>query len=154
MTDFARAVSRSTVEPIPLLLEITHPELLAPVRLANFGEDIISQGEIYYDVPFDITLPDLARNEQGQMHLNLAAFSTQVRGVVTSLGGVRPLLRIIRVEWDNPDIVLQEWPDLKILGASGSGNRITFTAASTILHDSKFPDDVFDSRWPGAQGSG
>ena len=154
MTEFARAVSRSTVEAFPLLLEISHPELLATVRLTNFGEDVISRGELYYDVPFDISLPDLARNEQGQMHLNLAAFAEQVRGLITSLGGVRPNLKIIRIEPNDPDVVVQQWPGLKILGGSGQGNRVTFTAASTVLHDSKFPDDTFDSRWPGAQNSG
>lgn len=154
MSEFARAVSRSTVEAFPLLLEISHPELLATVRLTNYGEDIISRGELYHDVPFEITLPDLARNEQGQMHLNLAAFAEQVRGLVTSLGGARPILKIMRVEADDFDTVVQEWPNLKILGGSGQGNRVSFTAASTILHDSKFPDDNFDSRWPGVQNSG
>ena len=154
MTEFARAVSRSTVEPFPLLLEITHPELTAPVRLCNFGEDLISNGNLFYDVSFDITLPDLARNEQGQMHLSIAAFAEQVRGVVTSLGGERPKLKIMRIEPDDPDVIVQEWPNLKILGASGSGNRVSFTAASTVLHDSRFPDDTFDSRWPGVQNSG
>lgn len=154
MSEFTLALSRSTVEAFPLLLEITHPELSAPVRLSSYGEDVISNGDLFLDVAFDITLPDLARNEQGQIHLTIAAFAEQVRGVVTALGGERPKLKIMRIEPDNPDIILQEWPDLKILGASGQGNRISFTAASTVLHDSRFPDDVFDSRWPGVQNSG
>lgn len=154
MSDFVRAVSRSSVTAFPLLLQITHPELSSPVRLCNFGEDIISNGDLFLDVAFEITLPDLARNEQGQLHLSIAAFADQVRGVVTSLGGERPKLKIMRIEPDNPDIIIQSWPDLKILGASGQGNTITFTAASTVLHDSTFPDDVFDNRWPGAQSSG
>lgn len=154
MSEFTRAVSRSSVEAFPLLLEITHAELTTPIRLTNFGEDVISQGVIYNDVPFDITLPDLARNEQGQMNLTIAAFAVQIRGILPTLSGKAPLLTIRRVWGEDPDIVEQEWVGLKITGVNGQGNRVTLSAVSTVLHESRFPDDVFDSRWPGAQESG
>jgi len=153
MSQFSRAVSRSSVDPLPILLEISHPQLLTNIRLTNYGEDLFHNGLRFEDVFFEVTLPDLARNEQGQTHITIAAFAIQIRGIVPSLTGPRPILKLRRVRGDDPDYLEQEWPDLKLMGMNARGNQVTITAVSTVLHDSTFPDDVFDNRWPGVQGS-
>lgn len=47
----------SSCNPDIELIEITHPDLASVVRLSNFHEDVISNGEVYLATRFDVEWP-------------------------------------------------------------------------------------------------
>lgn len=51
-------LATSADEPLIQLIEITHPELAVPARLANDTDDLVVDGNNFIACRFDLSLPD------------------------------------------------------------------------------------------------
>lgn len=58
-TDFHKTVNAVSAAESPLaLLEITHPNLVTPIRVVNDTQDLTHNGDVFTRFSFRLTLPD------------------------------------------------------------------------------------------------
>jgi hypothetical protein len=105
----ARRKINSTSGEAPLvLLEITHPDLEAPIRVVQDNEDIVSTGDVFSAFSFDVGLPDDQDKQTPRASLamdNVGRELTQWLDV--SNGGEGAEARFMQVWRDDPDTI--EW---------------------------------------------
>lgn len=94
----------STKEVILLLLKISHPNLVEPIRVANNFEPIVSQGYTWSAFPFEITMPSESDDQIPIMSLKIDAVDRQIITVVRNLQGP-PEVTLDIVLASQPDIV-------------------------------------------------
>lgn len=103
MTTFSanarREISKVNADNLPVvLLEIDHPDLVAPIRVVNDREDVIFETNTYTALSFRISLPtDL---QQGLPRATLAIDNVGkelVQWLETSNGGAGTSVRILQV---------------------------------------------------------
>lgn len=111
MIDFSPAARAqfnlsSAPDPALLLLEISHPDLVDPVRVVNNLEDVVSNGDTFTACAFNLVPPsDLA---QGQPRATLTV--DNVGKVLTSWienssGGEGATVRIMWILYSDPDTI-------------------------------------------------
>ncbi len=97
-----QAVNDSDVEII--LLEITHADLVAPIRVCNDTEDLVSGGNTYIAAAFQFVLPD---DRDGQTTRAQLSFSNIGRDLMQWLeaanGGAGALVRVRLVRKSLPN---------------------------------------------------
>src|SRR4051812_29570696 len=85
------------------LLEITHAQLLAPVRVINDTDDLVSNGNNFVACGFDVALPD---DQAGQMPRASIAIDNVGKELTTwidaSMGGRGAKVRLMQVMRDTP----------------------------------------------------
>lgn len=94
----------STKEVILLLLKISHPNLVEPIRVVNNFEPIVSQGYTWSAFPFEITMPSESDDQLPIMSLKIDAVDRQIITVVRNLQGP-PEVTLDIVLASQPDIV-------------------------------------------------
>src|SRR5690606_12719183 len=95
-------------EPPLLLREITHPDLAAPIRIANAPQDLVSQGNLFAAFAFRATLPDDL--DQGLPRAQLAVDNIGrelTHWLEDSAGGADASVRLMQVLRSDPDTI--EW---------------------------------------------
>lgn len=87
-----------------LLLEITHPDLAAPVRIVNDNQDLVSNGNTFLACAFRAALPDDI--SQGQPRATLAidnVGSVLTQWIESSGGGEGAQVRMMQALRSDPD---------------------------------------------------
>lgn len=107
---FKKRTGASAGEEPVVLLEITHPELLAPARVVNDNQDLISNGENFVACAFETQLPD---DQAGAMPRVPIAIDN-IGGELTewmddSKGGRGAQVRMMQVMRDTPNVIEQEF---------------------------------------------
>ena len=93
-------------EMLLVLLEITHPFLSEPVRLVRDNKDIVSNGETYLAMNFDLVRQSDVQGELPKVTLNIPNVGrTLVRWVDSSGGGRGATISVILLRRSNPDTV-------------------------------------------------
>jgi hypothetical protein len=103
---FKESVNSTSGQAPVYLLEITHAQLLVPVRLVNDTQDLVSSGNTFTAYPFRITLPtDLA----GELPRAVLTFDNIGRELTqwidASFGGKGAQVRVMQVMRDTPDVL-------------------------------------------------
>lgn len=99
-------LATSADEPFLVLLEITHPELVEPVRVVNDVENITVQGDEYIACPFDITLPDDVDQQTPKAKLSVDNIGRDLtQWLEYSRGGKGAKCRIMQVMRSDPDAI-------------------------------------------------
>lgn len=94
----------STKEVVLLLLKISHQNLVAPIRVVNNFEPIVSQGYTWTAYPFEITMPSESDDQIPVMILKIDAVDRQIITVIRSLQGP-PEITLDVILAAQPDIV-------------------------------------------------
>ncbi len=94
----------STKEVVLLLLKISHQNLVAPIRVVNNFEPIVSQGYTWTAYPFEITMPSESDDQIPIMMLKIDAVDRQIITVIRSLQGP-PEITLDVILAAQPDIV-------------------------------------------------
>ena len=94
----------STKEVVLLLLKISHQNLVAPIRVVNNFEPIVSQGYTWAAYPFEITMPSESDDQIPVMILKIDAVDRQIITVIRSLQGP-PEITLDVILAAQPDIV-------------------------------------------------
>ena len=70
-----------------VLLEISHPDLGATVRVVNNTEDVTSGGNVYAATAFDLTLPDDRDGQPPAAQLSIVNIGRELMGWLEQAGG-------------------------------------------------------------------
>lgn len=98
----------SGTEPLLLIIEITHADLATPARFVSDTQDLVSNGNTYYAVPFRYVLPD--DPEQGNATAQLQIDNVGralVQWLEISSGGAGAQITMGQVLRSAPDAI--EW---------------------------------------------
>ena len=102
-------VTRTSAEAPLTLLEITHPDLTAPVRVVNDTQDCTSGGNVYIGVPFELAWPDDVAGQLASTRLAVDNVGRDLVGWIdASAGGLGAQCRIMQVMRDDPDTIEAE----------------------------------------------
>jgi hypothetical protein len=97
--------STSGVEPV-YLLEISHPQLVAPIRVVNDTQDITSNGDLFIACAFRVKLPDDMATQMPRAELAVDNIGRELtQWLEASNGGRGAQVRMMQVMRDTPDII-------------------------------------------------
>lgn len=125
---YMETVRRTSADEAPLiLLDITHPGLTEPARVVNDTADVVSFGNTYTALAFDIALPD--DPEEGLPRAMLAIDNVGrvlTQWIESSNGGRGAKVRIMQILRSNPNVI--EWEvTLDLSNVRLDAQRITGT---------------------------
>lgn len=116
-------LANTAAPEVPLyLLEITHGNLNAPIRVVNDTQDITSNGNVYTAIPFNVTMPDDFENQAPKATLSVTNVGRELMyWLETSNGGKGSKVRMMQVMRSMPNVI--EWEvtmDLSNISASST----------------------------------
>jgi len=113
-TILQRAIyAESTTEVVLVLLAISHPNLVTPIRVVNNLEPVTSQGYTWAAFPFELSLPSEADDQIPVMALKIDAVDRQIITAVRNLQGA-PDVTIDIIVASQPDIVEASFSGFKL----------------------------------------
>lgn len=120
-----------------VLIEITHPNLTPPLRLAAYDTDVVSNGDIYTAAPIDITFP---ADQEGRVQSTSIRFTNVTRELTPIIRGLTtiPTLSVKLVLSDDPDIVEIQYGNFKLRATEINQLEVTGTFAQDSLDDIQF----------------
>lgn len=96
-------------EPV-VLLEITHPELLAPARVVNDNQDLISNGQNFVACGFETHMPDDQAGAMPRVPIAIDNLGGELTAWLDdSAGGRGAQVRMMQVMRDTPNVIEQEF---------------------------------------------
>lgn len=99
-------LATSADEPFLVLLEITHPELIVPIRVVNDSQNIVVEGNEFIACAFRITLPDDIDQQVPEARLEVDNIGRELtQWLEYSQGGKGAKCRIMQVLRSDPDTV-------------------------------------------------
>jgi hypothetical protein len=119
------AVHGLTTTERPLwLLEIEHPKLQPPARTCEGTEIITHLGNEFLPAPFSLQPPDAGSGPRAKLsiHHPRAMYWAERAG-----GGAEATVRLIHVLPSEPDTVLVEYDNIKVLAMNGNGHALHVT---------------------------
>jgi hypothetical protein len=101
--------SVSSDDPALVLLEITHPSLVSPIRVVNDTESIVSNGNTYIALAFQVTLPDEHEGQLPEASISIDNIGREMmQWLDTSNGGRGAMVRFIQVRRSAPNAIEYE----------------------------------------------
>ncbi|MFQ5776363.1 MAG: DUF1833 family protein [Kiloniellaceae bacterium] len=107
--------AQETGEAFIILLTIDHPNLAAPIRVAGDGLDVISRGDTFVAMPFDLSLPEQTEDRPPRARLAIDNVSRDIVKAVRSISSpATVLIEIVlasdpnTVEASLPDFILRD----------------------------------------------
>ncbi|MDJ0952490.1 MAG: DUF1833 family protein [Acidimicrobiia bacterium] len=143
------SLAQQTDEVYLVLLEISHPDLMNPIRVVNNNEDVTSNMNVYTAFPFMIQLPDDQEGREPRAELRIDNVSRMLIDEIRSLS-TPPTITISVILASSPNVI--EWGPLEFLtqGANYDAQQITFGLVYTIFAEEPFPFRQFDTiNFPG-----
>lgn len=123
-TNFKERTGSTSGDAPVYLLEITHPQLAVPIRVARDTQDLVSNGETFTAMAFDVSFPD---QQAGALPSAPIAIDNVGRELVqwleASQGGRGAKVRIMQVMRDDPDTIEAEYT-LDLLGVKQTSPRV------------------------------
>ena len=145
------AFAAETGEVWLLLLTFEHDDLTepfrddvfpGPIRVVNNNEDVVSNGELYHGVAFDIVLPIDSSDRPPLPRLAVDNVSRELIETLREISSP-PKVTIQIVRFDDPDTVELIWQDFVLRDAKWDELRITGTLSQDDITTETFPVDVF-----------
>jgi len=100
--------STSGEEPV-YLLEITHPQLAQPVRVVRDTDNLVSNGNTFIALDFDIALPDDVQGKLPRAPIRIDNIGRELtQWLDGSKGGKGAQVRIMQVMRSAPDLIEYE----------------------------------------------
>jgi hypothetical protein len=110
MRTFTQAARRqllatSADQNLLVLLEITHPALVVPIRVVRDTQDLTTRGVTFTACAFDITLPDDVEGQIPQAQIQVDNIGQELtQWLEVSGGGAGAQCRIIQMYRSDPDV--------------------------------------------------
>ena len=143
------SLATETSKVFLVLLELSHPDLGAPVRLVNNTEDITSNGQVYTAFPFYARMPDDRDDREPVAELVVANATRELIDTVRTLQqALQARLSVILA--DTPSVI--EWGpiDMEVKTVSYDANAVTFTLGMQAFAEEPFPYPAFTPpKFPG-----
>lgn len=139
----AAMLSQNTSQVFMEVLDITHADLPATIRVAKNNENVTRGGHTYVAYPFSINLPDDADDSVPTVTLTITCIDQQIPDVIRSLSTAFEVeLNVVLAS--SPDTVEAGPFNFTCLGAEFNGPIATITLGfyQHILNQ-QFPGDNF-----------
>ena len=109
----AAAFAENTGEAFLVLITISHPDLVTPIRATSDGVDTLSRGVTYDAYPFDITLPD---SREGALPSGRLQIDNIHQDITAAIRAIRDSVEctIEVVLGSNPDQVERSFPKFEL----------------------------------------
>jgi len=140
--------AQETSEVFLVLLEITHADLVVPIRLVNNDVDIIHNSDTYLAFPFRINLPDQAESSAPRAAIEIDNVD---RTIVQAISGLTtPADVSIKVVLaSSPDTIEVEYVDFKMSGVSYDALVVRADLSLEEFMIEPYPGETFDpGRFP------
>lgn len=99
-------LATSAKEPLCALIEITHPDLVVPVRVVNNSVDVVSNGATFVACAFELTLPDDIEGQVPKATLSVDNVGQELTTWLEySRGGQNAKCRLMFVAPSQPNVV-------------------------------------------------
>jgi len=149
---FVEAInSTETDEVFLILVTISHPDLVDPIRVTSDSvKTTLSDGTEYIPFPFRASLPDDSEEASGALaKLTIDAVDRRVVEAVRKISGI-PDVELSIVLASDPDTTEAAWPTFKMSNARYDKMTIEGDLVLELLDQEPFPADSFDpARFPG-----
>jgi hypothetical protein len=108
-SNFKRRTGGTSGSEPSYLLEITHPQLVSPIRVINDNADLISNGNTFQACAFHIQFPDDVSGSMPRVPISIDNIGRELtQWLESSDGGRNAQVRIMQVMRDTPDVIEQE----------------------------------------------
>ena len=126
-----------------ILLEISHDDLVQPIRVVNNKESIVSNGDIYAGYPFEILLPDSSEDAPPTAKLRIDNVSREIGEAIRTITSPPSVtIRVIRGE--TPDVIEAEFAGMKLTRVPYDGLSVEGTLEFEDLSREPFPAYTFN----------
>lgn len=120
-------LATSADEGLMACLEITHPDLVEPIRVVRDTQDLVARGVTFIACPFDLTLPDDIEGQIPQATIQVDNVGRELtQWLEFSRGGQGARCRIILLYRSDPDVfefdMTMDLTGMKIDNQKVSGN--------------------------------
>jgi len=158
-TENVRQLYNTSTHYIPVvLLTITHPIFDEPIRISTDNKDImeqniyeeniygtISRGNNYYFLPFSFELPSSHSDEAPTASLTITNVGLDLMPYIRKLQARdKPKILIEVIIAQEPDNVIQAFPELTVGNVSYNAENVNFTLESVDLSKEPFPSGTFN----------
>lgn len=122
-TDAKKLIHSVNANELPIvLLEISHADLVTPVRVVNDNSDVVHNGDTFLALAFRITMPDDLKESPPRASLAVDNIGKElVSWLEMSNGGEGATCRMIQILRSNPNVV--EWETTLNLNNVGMNSR-------------------------------
>ena len=157
----AQANAQESGVVVVLLMTITHPDWVAPVRLSTdptqriteTSSDVIygtqSRGNDYLFLPAQITLPSQTEEAPPQMRISIDNVSRDLVAEIRALSSP-PAFQVELVTADDPDTVLAMWPEFLMANIQYNATTINADLVIETLQAEPYPAGTFTpAEFPG-----
>jgi hypothetical protein len=131
-----------TGEAFLILLEISHPDLAAPIRAVNNTTDVTSGGNLYTATAFDIQLPDDTSEKPPQVTLSICNVD---RSILIAIAEIitPPTVTISVIAASTPDVIEVGPLTFTLLSVEYDALVIRGTLGFAPILNEPFPADSF-----------
>lgn len=138
-TGRAAVLAQETDEVFLELVEISHPDLPAPIRLARSHSDVNSNGNIYTAWAFEPVWPDSSADRVPQARVSFDNTDRQITNALRSIR-VKPKVKFLVVRASDPNVVERQWDNLEVMRSPYNDGTVTLVLG--MLDLSKEPAEV------------
>jgi len=140
---------QETGEIFLTLLTISHADLSQPIRVCNDAKNIVSNGDTYIALPFEVTLPSDEGDQPSRARIQIdnvdRTMIIAIRSITSS-----PDVTIDVVRQSAPDTVEISFPDFTFDNISYDALIISGDLTFENYLQEPYPAGIFDpSRFPG-----
>lgn len=141
-----------TAEVISLLLTLTHPSFVAPIRVTDNGEDLVAGGQTYQQFPFQIDLPGDSENTPA-VRLSIDGIDRRIIQAIRETDGEPISVELSVVLAATPEVI-ESGPYLfKLRNVTFDASTVQGELRYEDIMNEPFPADSFSpSRFPGCFG--
>lgn len=124
------------------LVEISHDNLSAPIRVNNSGQDITSNGNVYINLPFTFVPPPDSDEGSPRAKLLIDNVSRDIVEAVETMGSAADCVISIVLASD-PDVIEVVWPDFELGNFVYDVNTVEGTLSIEDFTAAPYPARVF-----------
>lgn len=147
-TAVASVHAEETDEVWLYLVRIDHDDLATPIRVVSNMEDIVSNGETFVGVPFELTLPDETPDGPGEARLRIDNVDRVIVNTVRLIQ-TPPTVRIQVVLASDPDTIECELDNLTLRDATWDASFVEGRLRFEDLVVEPVAEIITPARFPG-----
>lgn len=107
-----------------VLLEISHPDLAASVRVVNDKTAIVSNGIEYLGFPFDISLPESSEDAPPRAKLAINNVGREIGEIIRSITSP-PFVTITIIRQETPDVIEALHEGMRLIGVTYDAQTVS-----------------------------
>jgi hypothetical protein len=124
------------------LVEITHDDLVTPIRVVNNTEDITSNGNTFVGYPFDIVLTDDVDDSPPTASIEIDNVDRDILDTIRTIT-TAPDVKIQIILASQPDTIELEIDGMQLVNVEADATTIQGNLQFTNILDQKFPQFSF-----------